>query len=66
MGSDLVGAITRGPDGDLWIATFNGLSRFHAGKFHTYRVKDGLSSNIITALHRTRHVISGSVRRMPV
>ena len=31
---------------------FNGLSRFHAGKFHTYRVKDGLSSNIITALHR--------------
>ena len=31
LGSDLVGAMARDANGDLWVATFAGLSRLHAG-----------------------------------
>jgi signal transduction histidine kinase/ligand-binding sensor domain-containing protein len=64
LGSDLVGAMTRDTHGDLWVATFTGLSRLHliskpfqaskdvpaAFKITNYTTKNGLSSNVITAL----------------
>jgi signal transduction histidine kinase/ligand-binding sensor domain-containing protein len=55
LGSDLVGAMTRDSKGDLWVATFAGLSRLHGGKIANYSitnytVANGLSSNVITAL----------------
>jgi signal transduction histidine kinase/ligand-binding sensor domain-containing protein len=60
LGSDLVGAMTRDSKGDLWVATFAGLSRLSAGKITkytstnyaitNYTIADGLSSNVITAL----------------
>jgi len=50
LGSDLVGAMTRDKNGDLWVATFAGLSRLHSGKIQNYTTADGLSSNVVTAL----------------
>jgi signal transduction histidine kinase/streptogramin lyase len=50
LGSDLVGAMTRDKNGDLWVATFAGLSRLHGGKIQNYTTANGLSSNVITAL----------------
>ncbi len=50
LGNDLVGAITRDTGGDLWVATFAGLSRLHAGKITNFTMTDGLSSNVVTAL----------------
>jgi signal transduction histidine kinase/ligand-binding sensor domain-containing protein len=50
LGSDLVGAMTRDKNGDLWVATFAGLSRLHAGKIQNYTTANGLSSNVVTAL----------------
>jgi ligand-binding sensor domain-containing protein/signal transduction histidine kinase len=50
LGSDLVGAMARDSHGDLWVATFAGLSRLHGGKIQNYTTADGLSSNVVTAL----------------
>ena len=50
LGSDLVGAMIRDNNGDLWIATFAGLSRMHGGKIENFTTANGLSSNVITAL----------------
>ena len=50
LGSDLVGAMARDSNGDLWVATFAGLSRLHSGKIQNYTTANGLSSNVITAL----------------
>jgi ligand-binding sensor domain-containing protein len=50
LGSDLVGAMTRDKNGDLWVATFAGLSRLHGGKIQNYTTANGLSSNVVTAL----------------
>jgi signal transduction histidine kinase len=50
LGSDLVGAMARDTKGDLWVATFAGLSRLHDGKILNYTTANGLSSNVITAL----------------
>jgi len=50
LGSDLVGAMTRDSKGDLWVATFAGLSRLQGGKITNYTIANGLSSNVITAL----------------
>jgi signal transduction histidine kinase/ligand-binding sensor domain-containing protein len=50
LGSDLVGAMTRDIHGDLWVATFAGLSRLHAGSITNYTTANGLSSNVVTAL----------------
>jgi signal transduction histidine kinase/streptogramin lyase len=50
LGSDLVGAMARDANGDLWVATFAGLSRLHAGKIQNYTTASGLSSNVVTAL----------------
>ena len=50
LGSDLVGAMTRDKHGDLWVATFAGLSRLHGGKIQNYTTANGLSSNVVTAL----------------
>jgi ligand-binding sensor domain-containing protein/signal transduction histidine kinase len=50
LGSDLVGAMARDTSGDLWVATFAGLSRIANGKIANYTTADGLSSDVITAL----------------
>jgi signal transduction histidine kinase/ligand-binding sensor domain-containing protein len=50
LGSDLVGAMARDAKGDLWVATFAGLSRLHDGKILNYTTANGLPSNVITAL----------------
>jgi signal transduction histidine kinase len=50
LGSDLVGAMARDSLGDLWVATFAGLSRLHGGTMTNYTTANGLSSNVITAL----------------
>jgi signal transduction histidine kinase/ligand-binding sensor domain-containing protein len=50
LGNDLVGAITRDTAGDLWVATFAGLSRLHAGRITNFTMTDGLASNVVTAL----------------
>jgi hypothetical protein len=42
LGSDLVGAMARlGAGGDLWVATFAGLSRLHGGKISNFTTADG-------------------------
>jgi ligand-binding sensor domain-containing protein/signal transduction histidine kinase len=50
LGSDLVGALARDAHGDLWVATFAGLSRLHAGSVSNFTTANGLSSNVLTAL----------------
>ena len=50
LGSDTTGALARDAAGNLWVATFGGLSRLHAGTISNYTVANGLSSNIPTAL----------------
>jgi signal transduction histidine kinase len=50
LGSNLVGAMARDAHGDLWIATFAGLSRMHTGLLTNFTTVNGLSSNVITAI----------------
>jgi signal transduction histidine kinase len=50
LGSNLVGAMARDAAGDLWVATFAGLSRLHGGGIINYTTANGLSSNVVTAL----------------
>ncbi len=50
LGSDLVGAMARDAGGNLWVATFAGLSRLHGATITNYTTADGLSSNVVTAL----------------
>jgi ligand-binding sensor domain-containing protein/signal transduction histidine kinase len=50
LGSDLVGAMARDAKGDLWVATFAGLSRLHGNRIENFTIATGLSSNVITAL----------------
>jgi signal transduction histidine kinase len=50
LGNDLVGAMVRDPRGDLWVATFAGLTRLHAGAIQNFTTANGLSSNVVTAL----------------
>jgi ligand-binding sensor domain-containing protein/signal transduction histidine kinase len=50
LGSDLVGAMTRDSNGDLWVATLAGLSRLHDGTISNYTTANGLSSDVVTAL----------------
>ncbi len=50
LGSDTVGAMARDKNGDLWVATLGGLSRFHDGSISNYTTAKGLASNILTAL----------------
>ncbi len=50
LGSDLVGAMARDSNGDLWVATFAGLSRLRNGSISNFTMQDGLPSNVITAL----------------
>ncbi|HEY1901901.1 MAG TPA: two-component regulator propeller domain-containing protein [Terracidiphilus sp.] len=50
LGNDLVGAMTRDHNGDLWVATFSGLSRLHGASITNYTTANGLSSNVVTAL----------------
>ena len=55
LGSDLVGAMARDSAGDLWVATFAGLSRLHGGQITNYTTANGLSSNVVTALLPRAH-----------
>ncbi len=50
LGSNTVGAMARDTKGDLWVATFAGLSRLHNGKVTSFTTANGLSSNVLTAL----------------
>ena len=48
--SNTVGALARDLKGDLWVATFAGLSRLHNGQITNFTTANGLSSNVLTAL----------------
>jgi ligand-binding sensor domain-containing protein/signal transduction histidine kinase len=50
LGSNTVGALARDAGGDLWVATFAGLSRLHNGQITNFTTANGLSSNVLTAL----------------
>jgi signal transduction histidine kinase/ligand-binding sensor domain-containing protein len=50
LGSNTVGALARDANGDLWVATFAGLSRLHNGQITNFTTANGLSSNVLTAL----------------
>lgn len=52
LGSDSIGALLRpeSAKSDLWIATFDGLSRLRDGKIVNFTKSDGLSGNIVTSL----------------
>jgi ligand-binding sensor domain-containing protein/signal transduction histidine kinase len=50
LGSNTVGALARDTKGDLWAATFTGLSRLHDGQITNFTTANGLSSNVLTAL----------------
>jgi ligand-binding sensor domain-containing protein len=50
LGSDLVGAMARDKNGDLWVATLAGLSRLHLDTISNFTTANGLSSNVVTAL----------------
>jgi signal transduction histidine kinase/ligand-binding sensor domain-containing protein len=50
LGSDLVGAIARDKNGDLWVATLAGLSRLRGDTILNFTTANGLSSNVVTAL----------------
>jgi ligand-binding sensor domain-containing protein/signal transduction histidine kinase len=50
LGSNTVGAMARDGKGDLWVATFAGLSRLHNGQITSFTTANGLSSNVLTAL----------------
>jgi len=50
LGNDLVGAMARDGNGDLWVATLAGLSRLHGGVIQNFTTANGLSSNVVTAL----------------
>lgn len=45
-----VNDIVQDHDGQLWVATLGGLSRFDGSAFHTYTKRDGMSSNSISCL----------------
>ncbi len=42
--------MAKGAKGDLWAATFAGLSRLRGGKIENFTTANGLSSNVVTAL----------------
>jgi signal transduction histidine kinase/ligand-binding sensor domain-containing protein/CheY-like chemotaxis protein len=49
--SNVVDALLEDRSGDLWIGTVGGgLTRLHAGKFHTFTTKDGLANDSIHTL----------------
>ena len=50
MGSDLVGTMARDANGDLWVATLQGLSLLHGKAISNFTTVDGLSNNVVTAL----------------
>jgi signal transduction histidine kinase/ligand-binding sensor domain-containing protein len=50
LGSDLVGAMARDKNGDLWVATLAGLSRLRGDTISNFTTANGLSSNVVTAL----------------
>lgn len=50
LGSDLVGAMARDTNSDLWVATLAGLSRLRGGRIDNFTTANGLTSNVVTAL----------------
>jgi len=49
-----ISGICRDPDGALWLATRNGLSRYDGKEFVTFTEEDGLLSNVIRCIFRDR------------
>ena len=50
LGNDLVGAMARDSQGNLWVATLAGLSCLQSAKITNYTTANGLSSNVVTSL----------------
>ena len=50
LGGNFVRALCEGKDGSMWIATRGGLTRYRAGKFHTYTREAGLAGTLVEAL----------------
>jgi len=45
--SDSISAVIVGRNGDIWVATANGIARFNGTKIQAYRTDDGLGSNFV-------------------
>ena len=54
LAGHLVWDVTEGPDGDVWIATRGGLTRYDGRSFERVRGPDGPITMPVLALHRTR------------
>ena len=52
---DRVRSIVAAPDGSLWFASNEGLSRMRNGHLRNYTIADGLSSNHMIAVYADRH-----------
>ena len=50
LGQSQDNAICQDNDGNIWIATFGGLSRFDGTKFINFTIADGLPDNYISSL----------------
>jgi signal transduction histidine kinase/ligand-binding sensor domain-containing protein/CheY-like chemotaxis protein len=51
LSGDAVSELCKDNDGNIWMATDQGLSVFKDGKFTNYSVKDGLTSNTVRGLY---------------
>jgi signal transduction histidine kinase/ligand-binding sensor domain-containing protein/CheY-like chemotaxis protein len=49
--SNVLRSLCQDYNGDIWVGTWNGLSRFKDGKFVTYTTRDGLANNSVMALY---------------
>src|SRR5205823_6422211 len=49
--NDFIGTIHEDAQGNLWVGTLGGLSRFREGRFTTYTTRDGLSSDVVISLY---------------
>lgn len=52
---DRVRSIVAAPDGSIWFASNEGLSRMHNGHLRNYTTADGLSSNNMITVYADRH-----------
>jgi ligand-binding sensor domain-containing protein len=50
LADDAIRQVDLDPDGDIWIATARGLSRYSHGAFTSFTVKDGLVHNFVIAV----------------
>lgn len=60
---DVIYSIDEGPDGDIWLATTNGLLRYHPadGSSKRYNTANGLNNNTVYALRHDGHYVWASL-----